>query len=155
MSQIIKSVFENYLVCAIIGGFVEYLTPDKMKKTVRICVVGLMLSCIFLPVMKDNFKNVKLPMEEIAENEAYNALYHTANLMEQSLYTEIKNILINQGVNEYEIYITTTPNIDNNTVYLDEIKIEVHKDYKKIIPDIVNAIPEEYTDILKVGVKNE
>ena len=59
------------------------------------------------------------------------------------------------SVNEYEIYITTTIDEENNTVFLEGIKIEVDKSFENKIRAIKNKVPEEYQEVLKVGVKNE
>jgi hypothetical protein len=92
---------------------------------------------------------------EISEKMNFDALMHTANLTERKLREEMKDILIKQGINEYEIYITTTVNEEDNTVCLEEIKIEVGKAFENKINIIKNNVPKEYQEILKVGVKNE
>ena len=111
---------------------------------------------VISPITKSeiNLENF-LPEEEINENVNYNALMHTANLTERKLREEMKEILIKENVNDYEIYITTTVDEEENTVYLDEIKIEVGKAFENKISAIKNNIPKEYQEILKVGVKNE
>ena len=44
---------------------------------------------------------------------------------------------------------------ESNTVYFEEIKVEVDKQYESLLPEIEKGIAKEYKDILKVGVKNE
>ena len=156
MTEIIKTVLFNYAVCALVGGVLEYISPEKTKKTLRVAVVSVILLMVISPITKSeiNLENF-LPEEEINENVNYNALMHTANLTERKLREEMKEILIKENVNEYEIYITTTVDEEENTVYLDEIKIEVGKAFENKISAIKNNIPKEYQEILKVGVKNE
>lgn len=156
MSEAIKNVFINYAACAVFGGLLEYITPDNMKKSVRVCVVLLMLAVSFLPLLKLQ-GNVELDIdnEELQQQEEYNALMHTASLTEKKLYSEMKAILINAGVDEYEIYITTDVDEQRKTVYLEKIKIQVDKAYESLIPQITNDIHEEYRKILEIGVKNE
>ncbi len=156
MSEIVKSVFINYIACAVFGGILEYLTPEKMRKTLRVCVVSLMLLTSVAPVLKIdiNFKGIYSP-EEFRVQEQYNALMHTANMIEKNVYAQMKEILINYEVDEYEIYVSTQISEDENIVYLEEVRIEVDKVYENRMPDIKSSVPDEYRQILKIGVKNE
>ena len=156
MSEVIKSVFVNYFICAIFGGILEYLTPPKGRNTLKICVVTVMLVASLSPLLKTEFmfENV-INSEEAQIQEKYNSLMHTANLLEKNLYSQSKNILINLGIDEYEIYITTSLDEENNTVYLDEIYIELDKEYRNLVSQVYDSFNEEYKQVLKVGVKNE
>lgn len=156
MTGTIKTVLFNYAVCALVGGVLEYIAPEKTKKTLRIAVVSVLLLMVVSPIMKSEINLEKfLPEEEISENVNYNALMHTANLTEEKLRGEIKEILIKENISEYEIYITTTVDEEKNTVYLEEIKIEVGKAFENKISIVKSNVPEEYQEVLKVGVKNE
>ncbi len=157
MAEIIKTVFLNYAVCALVGGVLEYIAPEKTKKTLRVAVVSVMLLVVVTPVVKGeiSLEENMLSEEEISEKVNYNALMHTANLTEQKLKEEMKKILINEGINEYEIYIITTIDEESNTVFLEEIKIEVGEAFENKISAIKNNVSEEYQEVLKVGVKNE
>ncbi len=155
MREIIKTVFLNYAFCSVLGGFVEYLTPDKMKRTVRICTILVILTICFAPLSKIDF-NVNTPNISFSNQEGnYNALMHTASLMEKEVYANVKNTLINLNIEEYEIYVSTEIDEESNTVYFEEIKVEVDKQYEGLLPEIEKGIEKEYKDILKVGVKNE
>lgn len=157
MKEIIKTVFLNYAFCAVIGGFVEYLTPDKMKKNIRVCTILVILAICFAPLSKADFK-INAPDNMISndiEQNNYNALMHTASLMEKEVYASIKQTLINLNIDEYEIYVSTEIDAESNTVYFEEIKIEVDKQYEALLPQIKSKVEQEYIDILKVGVKNE
>jgi hypothetical protein len=157
MTEIIKTVLFNYAVCALVGGVLEYIAPEKTKKTLRVSVVAVMLLVVVSPIAKSeiNLKSNLISQEEISEKINYDALMQTANLTERKLREEMKEILINQNINEYEIYITTTVDEVENTVYLDEIKIDIGKNFENKMGVIKSNIPEEYHKILKVGVKNE
>lgn len=156
MTEIIKTVLLNYAVCALVGGVLEYIAPEKTKKTLRVAIVSVIILVVVSPIVKSEitFENL-LPGEEVSENVNYDALMHTANLTERKIREQIKEILIKEKINEYEIYITTTVDEEENTVYLEEIKIEVGKAFENKISAIKNNIPEEYQEVLKVGVKNE
>jgi len=156
LAEAIKTVLFNYAVCAFVGGILEYIAPEKAKKTLRVAVVSVLLLGIFSPIVKSEFSIEEMLAEaEMSENVSYDALMHTANLTEKKLREEMKEILINEGINEYEIYISTSVDEKENTVYLEEIKIEVGENFKEKISGIKSKIPEEYKEILKVGVKNE
>ena len=156
MTETIKTVLLNYAICALVGGVLEYISPEKAKKTLRIAVVSIMLLVIVSPIAKSeiifDYEGIS---EEISENVSYNALMHNANLIERKLNEEIKEMLIKENINEYEIYITTTVDEEENTVYLEEIKIDVGIGFEDKILIIKNSIPKEYQQVLKVGVKNE
>ena len=157
MTETIKTVLLNYGVCDLVGGVLEYISPEKTKKALRVTVVTVMLFMVVLPVVNTeiNLDNGLISEEEISQNTSLDALMHTANLLERKLREEMKEILINLEVNEYEIYISTTCDENENTVFLDEIKIDVGKDFKNKTEAIKKQVPEEYQKVLKVGVKNE
>lgn len=156
MTEIIKTVLFNYAVCALLGGVLEYITPQKTKKTLRVTIVSVMLLVVVAPITKNDItiENI-LPKEEISESVNYDALMHTAKLTEQKIRQEMKEILIKENIDEYEIYITTTVEEEENTVYLEEIKIEVDNAFENNINNIKSLVPKEYQEVLKVGVKNE
>lgn len=156
MSETIKTVLLNYVTCALVGGALEYIAPEKTRKVLRIAVVSVLLLGIISPIVKSDISvGDLLSQTEIEENAEYDALMHTANLTEKKIREEMKEILINEGVNEYEIYVSTSVDADKNTVYLEEIKIEVGNAFEDKIDKIKNSVPQEYGQILKVGVKNE
>ena len=151
MREVIKSVFVNYIICAIIGGILEYVVPAKMKRTLRVVVISVMLASSFSPLLKTNFDFNSIAYSAVTEDEiSYDALIHTANLTEKKIYSQMKEILINEGVNEYEIYVRTSIEKDENTVYLDEIKIEIPTEFKDKIQSIKKAVPEEYQGVFTI-----
>ena len=156
MGETVKSVLVNYAVCAFAGGITEYLSPQKAKSTLRIVTALVLIFVTVAPVSGlDLSVDDIFSYEEISEYEKTDSLMHTANLTEKAIYAEMQKILINQGINEYEIYIDTSIEGESNTVYLDSILIEVSKEFEGKIPQIVSAIPEDYKRISKVGVKDE
>lgn len=151
MSDIIKTVFINYIACALIGGLLEYATSKNARKTLRVAVVSVMLIASLSPLLKIDFDFSNITETyETNENVSYDALMHTANLTEKKIYNEMRNILINLNIDEYEIYINTSVETEENTVYLDEIKIQVAEEFGDKIPEIKNAVTEEYKTVLIV-----
>lgn len=156
MNDTVKTVLLNYAICAFVGGMLEYISPEKIKKNLRVAVVSVLLFCVVAPVVKSDYSiDGLLVKTENNEEINYNTLMHTANLTERKIREEMKEILINEGVSEYEIYISTSVDEEENTVYLDKIKIEVGKAFKNKISNVKNKVPEEFKSILEVGVKNE
>ena len=156
MNETIKAVLLSYAVCSLAGGILEYTTPEKMRKTLRVIITLFLVSTVVFPLLKSDIDLDSIFItEEKFENTEYSALVHTQSLLEKKLYDEMRNILINCEVNEYEIYITTTVDEDENTVYLEKIKIEVSSDFQNKMENIKNIVPQEYKSVLEVGVKNE
>lgn len=154
MSETIKSVFINYIVCAIAGGFLEYFAPPKSRKTLRVIIMGVILATSFAPLLKTE---ITIPdfsgYDELSENASYDALMHTANLTEKKVYGEVRDVLINSGVDEYEIYVTTSVEEETNTVWLEKVEVEIPKEFGGKVSEIEKAIPEEYRSVTRVGEK--
>lgn len=156
MTEALKTVLINYVVCALVGGVLEYIAPEKARGALRVAVVSVLLLGIVIPFAGNDFDfESLLPDESVQEEVSYDALMHTSNLAERKIRNEMKEILINEEVGEYEIYVSTSVDLTENTVYLDEIKIEVGKAFSNKISEIENKVSEEYREILKVGVKND
>lgn len=153
MSEVVKSVFVNYIFCAVTGGILHYIAPENSKKTLRAIIVSIILVSTFSPIIKNAVK-LDLGLTEAPTQSTYEALLHNANLTEKKLRREIKEILINHNVDEYEIYITTSVDRAENIVYLDGIVVELGAEYKHLTEKIKSSISEEYHHILRVGVKN-
>lgn len=156
LTEALKTVLINYVVCALVGGVLEYIAPEKARGALRVAVVSVLLLGIVIPFAGNGFDfDCLLPDESVQEEVSYDALMHTSNLAERKIRNEMKEILINEEVGEYEIYVSTSVDLTENTVYLDEIKIEVGKAFSDKIAEIENKVSEEYREILKVGVKND
>ncbi len=154
MSDIIKSVFVNYIVCAVAGGFLEYFAPAKSRKTLRVIIIGVILATSIAPILK---MDLTLPdfseYEQISENNSYDALMHTASLTEKKVYNHMRDILINHGISEYEIYVTTSVDEAENIVWLEGVVVEIPAQYGDKANAIINAVPEEYRAVTRVGEK--
>ena len=156
MSEVVKDILLNYAVCSLAGGVLSYIAPEKMRETLKVIITIFLISTIIFPLLRSEMNFNEIFSDEInLDEERYSALLHTQHLLEGKLYDEMSKILINCGVNEYEIYITTTVDEVENTVYLDEIKIEISEEFAGLKDNIKNDIPDEYKSVLKVGVKNE
>ncbi len=151
MSEIIKTVFVNYITCALVGGLLEYVAPQNARKTLRVAVVSIMLITSLSPILKIDFDFANITsVYENNETATYDALMHTANLTEKKIYNEMRDILINLEIDEYEIYVNTTVEKEENTVFLDSIKIEVPEKFADKIPEIQKLVKEEYLVVLVV-----
>ncbi len=153
MSEIIKSVFVNYILCAALGGILEYLTPERFRKALRVAVVSLMVFSVVSPFLGNDIVLDALPFEEAQDITRSNSLEGLASLTQKSIYSEIQQILINHQINEYEIDVEVNYSEEENTVYLDSIKINVDNNDK--IEAILADIPKEYKSVTEIGAKNE
>lgn len=154
MSEVVKSVFINYVVCAILGGFLEYFAPNKSRKTLRVIIMAIVLVTSFTPLLKSDLSIPDLSgYEELSGINNYDALMHTANLTEKKVYGEIRDILINSGIDEYEIYVATSVEEETSTVWLEGVTVEIPKEFSGKITEIEGLIPEEYRSVTRVGEK--
>ena len=155
MAETLKSLVANYMFCAFLGGILEYIAPTKAKNSLRIVVTVVILFVTISPVIKADVSFDGFTIKENTHNKEIDALMHTANLTEKKIRNEIKEILINLNIDEYEIYVSTSVDEENAIVYLEEIKVEISSEFREKIEIIRENISAEYKDILKVGVKNE
>ena len=155
MKDTVKNVLVNYIICAVIGGVLEYFVPQRMKKTLHTAVVAVMLVAAFSPVLKTDFdfESIDYPEQESIAT-GYDNLMHIANLTEKKIYNEMKQILITEQISEYEIYVRTSVEKDENTVYLDEVKVEIPVEYKDKASGITQAVPEEYKSVFNIAYIN-
>ncbi len=156
MTETVKTAFVSFVFCSVVGGMLEYLTSQKYRKTLRVAVVGVILALCIMPVFDKDFGfDFELKTDMQNEQVTYDALMHTANLVEKKIRSQIKDILINEGVDEYEIYVTTSVDKEDNIVFLEDVVVEVDKRFEDKIPDITKNLPGEYKNIVRTGVKNE
>ena len=153
MSEAIKSTFVNYMLCAVVGGILEYIAPDKSKKMIRIIVVAVILAVTLSPLLKIDI-DFSIDDEEYTEDNSYENLLHMRNLVEKKVRSDMREVIINAGVNEYEIYITTDGDEESQTVYLQRVEILVGSDFAHLTQQIKDSAPEEYRSIVEVGVKD-
>ena len=154
MSEVVKAVFINYIICALVGGFLEFFAPSKSRKTLRIIVMAVVLISSFAPVLKMEINFPELEgYDEVYEKNNYDTLMHTASLTEKKVYNEVRDVLINSGVSEYEIYVTTSVEEETNTVWLEKVTIEIPVEFKEKQDEIKRTISEEYRGVTEVGEK--
>ncbi len=154
MSEVIKNTFINYMFCAVAGGMLEYIAPDKSKKMIRIILVAVILSITLAPVLKLDI-DFSMPDDEYSEDNSYENLLHMRNLVEKKIRAEMREIIINAGADEYEIYVTTDGDEESLTVYLQRVEIQLGEEYSHLTEQIKNSAPEEYRSIVEVGVKDD
>lgn len=150
----IKTVLVNYAVCALLGSIFEFISPRRSKETFRIISSIVLLSVIVIPFanfdLTEKIEEITVDYEEVNETDP---LLHTANLMEKEIYKQTENVLINSGIDEYEIYISTKIDESANEIVLTEVRILVDEKYKDKIPEIESALKNEFGETLKIGVK--
>ncbi len=150
----IKLVLVNYAVCALFGSIFEFLLPRKNKDVFRIVSSIILISVIIIPLSKlnleDEFLNIEYSLEP---KETENNLQYTAGLIEKEIYKNIENMLINESVNEYEIYISTNVDESTNEIVLSEVTVLVDEKFKDKISVLEKNLKSEFGEVLKIGVK--
>jgi hypothetical protein len=151
----IKLVLVNYAVCALLGSIFEFILPRKNKDVFRIVSSIILISVIIIPLSRIDFENEFSEFGILVEeSETQTGVNHTASLIEKEIYKNVENILINEGVNEYEIYISTNIDDSTNEIVLTEITVLVDEKFKGEISDLENILKTEFGEALKIGVKD-
>ena len=150
----IKLVLVNYAVCALLGSIFEFILPRKNKDVLRIVSSVILISVIVIPLsrldLKSEFSNLDF---SLTESDTQQSINHTANLIEKEIYKSIEEILINEGVNEYEIYIDTKVDEATNEIVLQEVTVLVDELFKEKISVLESILKTEFGEVLKIGVK--
>ena len=150
----IKLVLVNYAVCALLGSIFEFVLPRKNKDVFRIVSSVILISVIVIPLSRLDLKNEFSQLDfSITESDTQQSINHTANLIEKEIYKSIEEILINEGVNEYEIYIDTKVDEATNEIVLQEVTVLVDELFKEKISILESILKTEFGEVLKIGVK--
>jgi hypothetical protein len=151
----IKLILVNYAVCALLGSIFEFILPRKNKDVFRIVSSIILISVIIIPLSRIDFENEFSEFGILVEeSETQTGVNHTASLIEKEIYKNVENILINEGVNEYEIYISTNIDDSTNEIVLTEVTVLVDEKFKGEISDLENILKTEFGEVLKIGVKD-
>lgn len=154
----IKTVLVNYAVCALFGSIFEFILPRKNKDVFRIVSSIILISVIVIPLAKldlqSEFENSEYMEFSTDITVAENNLSYMAGLIEKEIYKNTETILINEGVNEYEIYISTKVDEATNEIVLTEVEVLVDAKFKDEIIVLENNLKAEFGEVLKIGVKN-
>jgi hypothetical protein len=150
----IKLVLVNYAVCALLGSIFEFVLPRKNKDVFRIVSSVILISVIVIPLSRLDLKNEFSQLDfSITESDTQQSINHTANLIEKEIYKSIEEILINEGVSEYEIYIDTKVDEATNETVLQEVTVLVDELFKEKISVLESILKTEFGEVLKIGVK--
>jgi uncharacterized membrane protein YeiB len=150
----IKLVLVNYAVCALLGSIFEFVLPRKNKDVFRIVSSVILISVIVIPLSRLDLKSEFSQLDfSITESDTQQSINHTANLIEKEIYKSIEEILINEGVNEYEIYIDTKVDEATNEIVLQEVTVLVDEIFNEKISVLESVLKTEFGEVLKIGVK--
>jgi uncharacterized membrane protein YeiB len=150
----IKLVLVNYAVCALLGSIFEFILPRKNKDVFRIVSSVILISVIVIPLSRLDLKSEFSQLDfSITESDTQQSINHTANLIEKEIYKSIEEILINEGVNEYEIYIDTKVDEATNEIVLQEVTVLVDEIFNEKISVLESILKTEFGEVLKIGVK--
>ena len=150
----IKLVLVNYAVCALLGSIFEFVLPRKNKDVFRIVSSVILISVIVIPLSRLDLKSEFSHLDfSLTESDTQQSINHTANLIEKEIYKSIEEILINEGVNEYEIYIDTKVDEGTNEIVLQEVTVLVDEIFNEKISVLESILKTEFGEVLKIGVK--
>lgn len=150
----IKLVLVNYAVCALLGSIFEFILPRKNKDVFRIVSSVILISVIVIPLSRLDLKSEFSHLDfSLTESDTQQSINHTANLIEKEIYKSIEEILINEGVNEYEIYIDTKVDEATNEIVFQEVTVLVDELFKEKISVLESILKTEFGEVLKIGVK--
>lgn len=150
----VKLVLVNYAVCALFGSIFEFLLPRKNKDVFRIVSSIILISVIIIPLSKLNLEDEFFDVEYSLETkETEKNLEYTAGLIEKEIYKNIENMLINESVNEYEIYISTNVDEVTNEIVLSEVTVLVDEKFESKISALEKNLKTDFGEVLTIGVK--
>jgi uncharacterized membrane protein YeiB len=150
----VKLVLVNYAVCALFGSIFEFLLPRKNKDVFRIVSSIILISVIIIPLSKLNLEDEFFDVEYSLETkETEKNLEYTAGLIEKEIYKNIENMLINESVNEYEIYISTNADEVTNEIVLSEVTVLVDEKFESKISALEKNLKTDFGEVLTIGVK--
>ena len=151
----IKTVLVNYAICALLGSVLEFISPKKSREAFRIVSGIILISVIVIPLVGFNFSAEleKRGFEFEEEGSGEDVFLTTAGLMEKEIYKQIENILINEQIDEYEIYISTEIDEEANEIILSEVNVLVGVQFQNKITELSSILGKELGDILQIGVK--
>ena len=93
-----------------------------------------------------------MPEEEYSESQK--SLAAASGRLEKAVYKNVEETLINEGINEYEIYVSTNLNEEENTVTLSLVSVQIGSDFKDKAESIKQKLSETYGEALALEVKN-
>lgn len=152
----IKAALYSCALCAVFGGILKYLSlSDSMKKLLGIIITTAIAVLALRPFADStiSFDEFSVEIQETRQT-TEDTLMHLAGVLEKDVKSKVKDVLINCGVDEYEIYVTTATDKENETVSLISLKIEVGEQYSDNIRQIVSVLKDEFGEVLKVDVKS-
>ncbi len=151
MTGVLRDVLLNYAVCALFGGIAGFLAPDRMKKTVRALAVAVMLCGVLLPLCQ--FQPTEAPtLPNVTEDAAYDDLMHAAGLLENGVRANVRDVLAQLEIHEYDVDVQTACDREKASVSLTSLTVELGEAYANRIADVKEALGE-YQEVLIVRVK--
>ncbi len=155
--ETLKTVLVNFAVVSLVCSIFEYLTPSRNKEIMKIISSVILISLVVTSLFKLDFKNTfdKTDFNFSENTLSEDGLTDLKLLMEKEVYKNIENVLINEGVREYEINMKSEIDFDSAEISLTEIKILSDKSEAEKISRAEKELEKEYGDILKFGEIND
>ena len=140
----------DFAACAFLGGVLEMLLPEKRARVMRAAVASLLIYSCVSPLAGAKLPDIYPSFEDTASN-TETSLDSAAAFFEKKIYTETEKILINSGVDEYEINISAKADNENNTVIIENAEVSVGEKYAGKISELKEALSDLYGCGVLVG----
>lgn len=140
-------------VCALIGSLAELLSVRKNAGIMRAVTAALITVMTASALSGADIQSIFPAEDDLNGIVSSSGTAHAAALLEKKLYTDIENLLISEGLDEYEIYTDVVADDSANTVSLEKITVLAGCEYEEFIPQLQQKLCGLYACTVTVGVK--
>ena len=140
-------------VCALFGSLAELLSVRKNAGIMRAVTAALVIVMTASALSGADITSLFPEDDELNAIGDFQGASQAAVLLEKKLYADIENLLISEGLLEYEIYIDIAADDSRNTVSLEKITVLAGDEFKGLVPQLQTKLSALYTCAVTVGVK--
>jgi hypothetical protein len=129
-----------------------YRHIDDLTRMAQLSLLGCLLLCgVLLPLCQ--FQPTEAPaLPNVTEDAAYDDLMHAAGLLENGVRANVRDVLAQLKIHEYDVDVQTACSREEGSVSLTSLTIELGEAYANRIADVKEALGE-YQEVLIVRVK--
>ncbi len=141
-------------MCSTIGTFLCLVVPARERKMLKTVVFSVVIAVTLLPLADSKDLQFDFYMPDLSSSGVFeNSVLHTQNLLEKEIYKKVSDFLINRNITEYEIYVSTYFDEDENAVVLEQIKVELGTRFKNKCAEIKSELSADLGETVNVEVK--
>ena len=150
--QSFKTAVLNMSACALFGSLAELLSVRKNAGVMRAVTAALIIVMSAASLSGADIPSI-FPDDEYSGFDSTGNAKQAAALLEKKIYADIENLLISEGLDEYEIYIDIVSDEKLNTVSLEKITVLAGREFESAVPRLRTRLGELYACAVTVGVK--